>query len=99
MWQQEFIWFFHGVRASSKETVAPPRPTYDSRLTGVDSITNGVSSRQNRFFHGVRTSSKETVAPPKKAMIADSLELLPSQMTRSPDRTVLEIGTDQNHVH
>ena len=40
------------------------------------------------FFNGVSTSSKETVAPPKKAMIADSLELLPSQMALSLDRTV-----------
>ena len=41
---------FNGVRTSSKETVAPPNPTCDSRLVGVASITNGGYSRQNRFL-------------------------------------------------
>src|SRR5215470_445863 len=40
------------------------------------------------FFYGVRASSKPSVAPPKRAMIADALELLPSQMALSRDRTV-----------
>jgi hypothetical protein len=43
------------------------------------------------FFNGIRASSKPTVAPPKKAMRADSLELLPSQMASSADRTVFYI--------
>ena len=40
------------------------------------------------FFYGVIASSKPSVAPPKRAMIADALELLPSQMALSLDRTV-----------
>ena len=40
------------------------------------------------FFYGVITSNKPSVAPPKRAMIADALELLPSQMALSLDRTV-----------
>ena len=40
------------------------------------------------FFNGVIATSKPTVAPPKTAMIADSLELLPSQMAAPADRTV-----------
>src|SRR5262249_945178 len=40
------------------------------------------------FVYGVIASSKPSVAPPKRAMIADSLELLPSQMALSSDRTV-----------
>src|SRR5882724_2844250 len=35
-----------------------------------------------------RLTSKPSVAPPKRAMIADALELLPSQMALSLDRTV-----------
>src|SRR5262249_4194220 len=41
------------------------------------------------FFYGVIASSKPSVAPPRRAMIADALELLPSQMALSLDRTVL----------
>ena len=40
------------------------------------------------FFYGVIASSKPSVAPPKRAMIADTLKLLPSQMALSLDRTV-----------
>jgi hypothetical protein len=40
------------------------------------------------FLNGVIASSKPSVAPPKRAMIADSLELLPSHMALSLDRTV-----------
>jgi hypothetical protein len=40
------------------------------------------------FFYGVIASSKPSVAPPKEARIADALELLPSQMALSLDRTV-----------
>jgi hypothetical protein len=60
----------------------------------LNGITQGRHQSQVRihpwtmFFNGVRASSKPTVAPPKKAMIADSLELLPSQMASSADRTV-----------
>ena len=55
------------------------------------------------FLNGVSTSSKETVAPPKKAMIADSLELLPPQMVHSFDSTVFKFldhrgGTDMEHT-
>src|SRR5215471_7405234 len=40
------------------------------------------------FFYGVIASCKPSVAPPSRAMIADALELLPSQMALSLDRTV-----------
>src|SRR5262249_42982923 len=40
------------------------------------------------FFYGVIASSKPSVAPSKRAMIADALELLPSQKALSLDRTV-----------
>jgi hypothetical protein len=60
----------------------------------LNGITQGRHQSQVRinpwtiFFNGVMASSKPTVAPPKKAMIADSLELLPSQMASPADRTV-----------
>src|SRR5262252_3549056 len=51
------------------------------------------------FFYGVRASSKPSVAPPKRAMIADALELLPSQMALSLDRTVFYNATTQRSRH
>src|SRR4030095_12187878 len=42
------------------------------------------------FFNGVIASSKPSVAPPERARIADALELLPSQMALSLDRTVFK---------
>ena len=51
------------------------------------------------FFYGVIASSKPSVAPPKRAMIADTLELLPSQMALSLDRTVFYHATTQRSRH
>src|SRR5215470_14513462 len=51
------------------------------------------------FFYGVRASSKPSVAPPKRAMIADALELLPSQKALSLDRTVFYNATTQLSRH
>jgi len=42
----------------------------------------------DHFFYGVRASSKASVTSPKRVMIADSLELLPSQMVAPADKTV-----------
>src|SRR5262249_43795117 len=51
------------------------------------------------FFYGVRASSKPSVAPPKRAMVADPLELLPSQMALSLDRTVFYDSLTQLRCH
>src|SRR4029453_2162464 len=51
------------------------------------------------FFYGVIASSKPSVAPPKEARIADALELLPSQMALSLDRTVFYNATAQRSRH
>jgi hypothetical protein len=51
------------------------------------------------FFNGVIASSTPSVAPPKRAMIADSLELLPSQMALSLDRTVFYNSITQLGCH
>src|SRR5262252_1408534 len=51
------------------------------------------------FFYGVRASSKPSVAPPKRAMVADPLELLPSQMALSLDRTVFFDPSSQLRRH
>src|SRR4029450_2530949 len=51
------------------------------------------------FFYGVIATSKPSVAPPKRAMIADSLELLPSQMALSLDKTVFYDPSPQLSRH
>src|SRR5215831_13943736 len=51
------------------------------------------------FFYGVIASSKPSVAPPKRAMIAATLKLLPSQMALSLDRTVFYNATAQRSRH
>src|SRR5262249_4218153 len=51
------------------------------------------------FFYGVIASSKPSVAPPKRAMIADTLKLLPSQMALSLDRTVFYNSLTQLRRH
>src|SRR5215831_1894147 len=68
------------------------------RESGIIIFLNGITQGYHQyhirihpwtmFFYGVIASSKPSVAPPKRAMIADALELLPSQMALSLDRTV-----------
>src|SRR5262252_2106505 len=102
-WRVPFALLRRAIRASLL------RCSDGRRESGIIIFLNGITQECHQyhirihpwtmFFYGVRASSKPSVAPPRRAMIADALELLPSQMALSLDRTVFYDPFTQGSRH